>query len=179
MSVFFRKKELDVDLMLRNVANAVLDLWVEPMDIKKFYNVSDFGVHVVTDDNLTHKFFREQLRFISFVAVALCLKETGTKEIAVDVIAAIKDEYSRMKIGDERGHDDDLGEHVAEYLTARFEGDAKTAGKEVENLFSLGFIGEVPGDERTDARYVLYAQLSLLERRSMFALSRAIKRSYR
>lgn len=179
MSAFFRKKELDVDLMLRNVANTVLDLWVEPMDIKKFYNVSDFGAHVVTDDKLTHKFFREQLRFISFVAVALCLKETGTKEISVDMIAAIKDEYSRMKIGDERGHDDDLGEHVSEYLTARFDGDAKTAGKVVENLFSLGFIGEVPGDDRTDARYVLYTQLSSLERRVISAVSRAIRRSYR
>lgn len=182
----FKAKEVNKELLVDNVASAVIDVWVDKnnLDFQKFADSSFFGQLVAADEKAVNRFFREKLRIACSTAINASLRVVGddwseqmldglVDEILATIKKKLRDENLLMLEGIDAG----LSYKAREYAQQRFSVGAKEAGQWLESTFANEIFGRTPSESDIDARYLLYKQLSGFERTVLFSVSSAVRQS--
>ena len=174
---FLKVKEINQTLILRSVPVAVIELVSEKkaLDHQKFLKEPHFAALIARDDDFVDKFFREKVRLITATAVILVHQADPDNDLLDDVILSIEGLLSVLGIEEADFYGEDLNNRAREYATIRTSHDPGTAGKMIEEKFCKEVFGISVTGLSTDAKYLLYKSLAGLEKRSIQAISKALR----
>lgn len=174
----FREKTLDADLCVNNVTDAILDVWADEskINLSKFNNLSLFRSKFESDPKTVDRIFVEKLVIIFSVVHTLLQKEGAT-----ELIEPVANKTLRMA---KEILNQDLGirskkllEESERLSTIRNSLPAKEAGQFLEEEFSEFVFKFIPKPSDMDSRYLIYQQVSSLERSAIIGIGSAIRKS--
>lgn len=174
----FREKTIINDLCIENVASAIVDVWTDDLTLsfEKFNRVSPFSSIISSDDLVESRFLIKKLELITSVAHTLLSKE----EVS-DLLQPISDRVILMiqDILDQKVSlkGSELVQRAARLARIRFSTNPRDAGQMIENDFSSFIFNFHPDNSDVDSRYLLYKQLSGLERTAIFKIGSAVRQS--
>lgn len=172
----FKDKVLDEDLAVNKVALAITELLSDDslLDYSKFESTSPFSVTIKEDSNTAKRFYLKKLELITSVAATLLLKED--QELLLSSVT----DHVRELVKDQLGitlpvSSKQLSAVAFEISKMRFADPPKIAGERIEMAFTQEVFGVSASN--VDAKYLLYKQLSGLERSAIFRIGDAIRSS--
>lgn len=174
----FREKTIINDLCIENVASAIVDVWTDDLTLsfEKFNRMSPFSSIISSDDLAESRFLIKKLELITSVSHTLL-----SKEDAVDLLQQISDKAISMIEGilDQKVSlkGPELVQRAERLAKIRFSTSPKDAGRMIENDFSNFIFKFQPDNSDVDPQYLLYKQLSGLERTAIFKIGSAIRQS--
>lgn len=178
---FGKKKTLDIELMYKQVANSIVNVFVNDrvLDFQKFTRISPFSyATVVSGDQVAERFFREKLVLLCAFSVIVIDKAVGGDDIVPRLLEATEQAMKELKIDQIDYHFDKMPLDVKDCITSRVTLNAKEAGKKLERNFARNVFGVLVDEEDIDANYLLYTSLANTERAMIFNASSAIRRSH-
>lgn len=167
-----KSKEIDRQLLIKNVSDAVIDLWADKttLRVEKFQNIGN-------DEKFVLKFFREKLRLIMMAAIITVYGATYDDEILDEVMHAVKEKVADLNSADVKGAEAALSLKAREYATIRTSNSPREAGELIEARFANEVFGRALKQSDVNSRYTLHRQLSGLERKTISSIGGAIKNS--
>lgn len=173
-----KKKEIDENLLVENLCLAVIDTWVDEGTLKldKFINDSFFGNRIATDLTFIQKIMQEKLRFITGSAL-FGLAKMDKLHLSLHLTDAVRNALKGFDYDEISGAGVGLTKYSKEYLDIWTSQNPGNAGKAVQKLFSERVFGSEPSSGNVDANYILYKQLSSLQRSYIFKAGTAIRAS--
>lgn len=177
---FGKKKTLDIELMYKQVANSVVNVFVndKALDFQKFIRISPFSYAAARGgDQMVERFFREKLVLLCAFSVIVIDKTVGGDDIVARLLEATEQVVREQKVDQIDYHFDKMPLDVQNCITSRISLSAKEAGKMLEQNFARNVFGVLVDEGDIDANYLLYTSLVNIERSMIFNASAAIKRS--
>lgn len=178
---FGKKKTLNIDLIPANYAELIIDLWTDTnsLDFNKFID-EIFFLSNISDDNLeADNFLVEKIRFITGCVLISIKKNEILKSSMKPLFLEIEKRIDRLgKTDIAKRAKEDLHGYALSYADIFLNNSPKDAGQIIEETFSKRVFNAIPSNDDIDAKYLLYKQLSKLQRSVIFRLMDADRKSY-
>ncbi len=174
---FLKQKPIDRERAINNTAHVILQIWADnsTLSYKKFRTQYPFTNNPGADEKIYDHFMKEKLRFLTSVGISVLKKDVESEDNSSELVSVINQKIIENELADTKDMDEDLCESSKEMADVRFGSNARTAGRQIEDNFSKAVFNVIPDESDIDARYLLYKQLSALERAAIFKIKSSLR----
>jgi len=178
---FGKKKILDEHLLIKNIINAVIEVWTDDTTLGQsgLSKSSLFSEAILSSEAIRHKIVVEKLRLVFGFALISLTKSN----LVLDMKENLFHDFEAF-LKNEDDHKitnlslNGLQDKAEVYAKVFLEKSPKEAGEYTEALFARRVFGLKLEDLDTNEKYLLYKQLSNLQRKTIMQISTAMRSSF-
>lgn len=162
---FLKEKELDEGLLVENLAQVTLDCWLDEgsIDLSKFVKIGFFQ-RQMADDKFAQRFTKEKLRVVAALSLITLTQSVNRENLVSDFLNRVKSEVDKLEDPNIKHVSLGLVVKAKEYASIWESNNLKEASDLLMDKFSKEAFGSSPPKSNVDAQYLLYKQLSGLQR---------------